>query len=266
MPIAAYEEVLVALGLTEGATANEAALTQLVHQPAEQAVKDYIGYDPVYAERTEYYTPRDAGPAWEVHDIEHEWIDRVTPDQVWWGHRRADKICVRHLPVISVTEIREDSWARAGQTDDAFPTSSILTSGRGYWIDLDSDGFCRSGFIYRDCGWNMWGKSIKITYGAGYSANQFMTIASPLKLAVLMTAVVMFRQFILNQKIGSGADGEFIAGNVILERLDEYEVRFSDGAGKGDASGTFGFDPGTIPDSAAMLCEPYVNFCRKITL
>lgn len=266
--IASDTDLAVALGINTNATTNETALLGLIHGPAEQAVKDYIGYDPIQATRIEFYTPRDQmGPAWDVWYAEGEWIDRVTPAKVHWlWPDRADKICTRHLPIRSITEIREDSGAKAGQESGSFPASTVLTSGTDFWVDFDESGLCRSGFIYRESGWATWGRSIKVTGVYGYTANEFNTIASPIKLAVIQTAIVMFRQIVLNQKIGGSgaAGGGFVAGQVLEEELDQYRVKFSDGTGSGKAGAGFSFDPGIPPEAAMSMLDPFVNFCRKM--
>ena len=265
--ICSYTELAAALGINTNASTNEEAVLTMVHGAAEQAVSDYLGYSPVQATHVEFYTPRDMmGPAWDVWGSEEEWIDHVSATKVHWlWPDRVDKICLRHLPVRSITEVREDSGAKAGQESGSFPASTVLTAGEDYWLDLDESGLCRSGFLHRESGWATWQRSIKVTSVCGYTSNEFQTIAAPIKMAVILTAIVLFRQIILHQKVGgSGASGGgFAAGNVIHERLGDYEVRFGPSDEAGRAGGGMGFEPGVPPDAAMQMLDAFVHWCRK---
>ena len=114
MSIASFTEVLTALGIFDTATAQQEALARLVHLPCEQAVKDYIAYDPEQATRVEFYPTRsDLGGDSEVHDDGGEVISHVDFDHVHWALARdipfSDTLCLKHIPIRSISSIYEDT-------------------------------------------------------------------------------------------------------------------------------------------------------------
>lgn len=255
------EQIRSALGLTLAETNNESRLVNLVHAPAENAVKTYLGYSPVQATRTEYYPPvEDLGDDWPIHGYRDLWeSDGVRAFRVDSGRRSRDPLIIHHLPIRSITEIHEDKGARGDSLGTDFPAQSLLTPGTDYFFDIDRTGLGLTGIIWRAAGsWSRLPRTIRVQYLAGYAANEFQGLddidASAIRQAVLLTAVKMFKGLVLNQK---GAAG-FLAGPLKSEKLGDYSYTIGDAGLKN--FGSFGFDGGMPPEEAMELLEPFVHF------
>lgn len=264
--IASLNEVLTVLGIFGTATAQQLALAQLVHPAAEAACKDILLYDPVQQTHTEFYFPHsELGGPDDVHTNASEYITDVTATKViWLGKRNPERLCLKNIPVRSITEIREDYDGQAGQGSGTFPSSSILTANTDYYLDLDSSGMCRSGFVYRgNSAWPITERAVKVTYVAGYTAQEFMTIASPIKMAVLFTVVRTYKAFAA-QAAGAGLGGGGPGGALISETLDAYSYTIGDGDDPSNLAG-FGINPvAAVPDNAQELLMPYIHYGRDL--
>lgn len=114
-----------------------------------------------------------------------------------------NQLVLRRRPVTAIASIYVDDSAYFGFASGAFGSSTLLTAGEDYALDIQSSAFSRSGIVYRiGAYWNgasnrigtelVGGEgpglgNIKITYTAGYS-----TTPDDLKLAgILMARVIM---------------------------------------------------------------------------
>lgn len=274
LSIASFQEILVALGLsdlTQLSTGNE-ALAKLVHGPAEGAVKDYIGYNPIQAVRTEFYPTRDELAGSMLHGHTEFGYATVSPlshsTRAEIGNWRTDgleahKLLLRSIPIRSITSVHEDREGRSGQGSNKFPASTLLTPDEDYYIDLDENEHGRSGFlIRRGRSWPCDIRSVRVIYTAGYSPLEFMGFgdvdASPIKHAVILTAVRLFVQ--LKSHAGSPSGG-FGAGPVKQEKLGDYAYAMGLSADEGGL-GSFTLNPGQLPDAAKEMLGPYIHFGR----
>ena len=261
MSICSLTEVLTALGIHGTATAQQEALARHVHYQGEQLVKEVISYDPEQASYTELLPTReDLGGNWEEHGNGlEEVISRSTSSRVWFEHWRevphSNALVMKHLPIRSILTIHEDD-------DRAFGATTLIPAA-DYRADFDESGFCRSGIIIRENGsWNAYERTIKVSATCGYTSNEFMTIASPIKAACLMTIVKLFKMFLLQ---GANSSGGFTAGQLLSEQLDAYRYTLSDG-GPTDLS-SFGIEPVDLPPEAALrMLEPFIHWARHIII
>jgi hypothetical protein len=138
------------------------AVIQSVLDGAERAVVVFLGYDPSSAAATEYYS----GDGSEF-------------------------IVLRRKPVTTVTSVYADAGGRYGQSDDPFPSTSLLTEGTDYSVRID--GGTQTGILVRHgafwpyahrrpirrLGWEVSPEfgSVKVTYTAGYTPAQLADIA-----------------------------------------------------------------------------------------
>lgn len=114
-----------------------------------------------------------------------------------------NQLVLRRRPVTAVASVYVDDSAYFGFASGAFGSSTLLTAGTDYALDIQSSSFSRSGILYRING--VWDGAnyragnelvggdgpglgnIKVTYTAGYS-----TTPSDLKLAgILLARVIM---------------------------------------------------------------------------
>jgi len=237
----------------------------MIHGPAENAVKKYLGYSPVQATRTEFYPPvEDLGDSWPVPGHRQIWDSNGTRAfRVDSGRRSRDPLLVKHLPIRTITEIREDRAAAGGFVGTDFGASSVLVEGSDYFISLERASFCPTGIIWRYAGsWSRLPQTIRVQYVAGYTDHEFQGLndidASAIRQAVLLTAIKMFKDLRLNQ---SGAAG-FTAGPFVAERLGDYNYRLGETAARN--FGSFGFDGGMPPEEAMELLEPFVHFGQHV--
>ena len=259
MPICTRAEVETWLGITTTITEGERGLLNMLLPSAEAAVKKYIGYDPVQATRTEYYP---LGP-FRHSDDEAETIDVQGGVAVFQGTRYDDNILIlNHLPVRSITTLYEDRDARAGQGSNPFPAGSLLTAGTQYYLDLTASGISKSGFVYRvGSGWPNVPGSVKITYVAGYSAQELAgqstdgPDASDLKMATVLTVA---KAFATAKTIQAGSSGSPF-GVLASENLGDYGYSVD----AMSASRLFGMlDP--IPQEAKTILHKYMHYGKMV--
>jgi hypothetical protein len=139
--------VLTHLGLTEGVDDVQIALAEMITKQGEAAVKRYLGYDPTYATGIIEYHPRVGRPD-----------NRTLADQYGISWRGAASVAgpevieLGRLPVRSITEVRVDRDGAFGQKSGGFPSTSVLTSGDEYMLDIDYGTYSQTGFLRRQDG------------------------------------------------------------------------------------------------------------------
>ena len=142
-------EVLLELGLSDSATEEERAVVITSLKRAEGAVRRFLGYDPVKAERTEYYPQRRIGSqrrggSWEVEG------DQAVYRQL--SEDATNLLQLKHIPVRSITSLRIDYSGRSGTADGSFGTDTEKTQGSDYWTNIDAvdsegEGVCLDGLL-----------------------------------------------------------------------------------------------------------------------
>ncbi len=165
-------DVLLALGLSAGASVEERAMVALCVPFAVGAVKKYLRYDPALAERTEYYPNLDlrAGAReviWEVNDTEayaRELSEAST-----------NELQVRHLPIRSIGSLKIDYDARSGTRSGSFGSETVKVEGVDFWPNYDlkdsaNGRVCNDGIIRSVGRWPSIPGSVEIRYTAGYTS------------------------------------------------------------------------------------------------
>lgn len=157
----------IACGLASSISEEEAAVLRAVHREAERAVREFIGYDPVYGEKTEYY-PLQVPPQFGGRGV---W-DTTGTHAVFESVDGMDALQLRRLPVRSIAEIRVDSDGRFGQKAGSFGASTVWTVGDQYFLETEEEDISRSGIVYAFSAWPITIGSIKVTYTAGLTRDE----------------------------------------------------------------------------------------------
>lgn len=225
MSIVDTSEVLLAMGLTGTVTDKERALALMSATQAEGAVKRFLKYDPVYAERTEYYpqldvtrTSRDV--IWEVTDTK--------AFQRFLTLASANLLQVQHLPLRSVTALYIDYDGRFGAKSGAFASDTQKIEGTDFWpqydsVDSSGNKYSRDGQLKSVGLWPALAGSVKIVYYAGYKAAELRgqdTIidASPIWTTCLDEAVRRMNKILARGKKTLAG----FSGLLTSERLGDY--------------------------------------------
>jgi len=237
MSIVDPSAVLLELGLSSSATAEEEVIVQEAVTRASGAIKRFLRYDPAQRVRTEYYpleSIRGGGgqQIWEANSSE-AYVRRET-------EASSSELQVKHTPVRysdadgnNTIDLRIDYDGRNGARSGSFAAATQKTEGTDFWPnydgnDSDSIQFCSDG-VLRSIGlWPLEPGSVKITYVGGYTDDELAGVdaildASPIVDAVVQEAVLRAKKALLiNSK--NGASG-FIAGPLAGERLGDYSYQ-----------------------------------------
>lgn len=262
--------VLLQLGISDSATANEQSLVASAITWAESAVRRHLRYDPVYRSRVEYYPQMnvDYSPGYAIWEAsENEAYLRQLSSAV------TDELQLRHLPIRSITSLYLDYDGRFGKRSGSFATETLKTEGSDYWprydgVDDDSNPVCRDGIILSTGRWPTTPGSVKITYVAGYTADEFTGNGIALDAASIYESVVFeaarkAKQSLILSK-GSGGSGSastgWSVGTITSERLGDYSYTLgSNGGGSSSSSGAGGLYDG-IRDLSAESLDRLADF------
>lgn len=234
-------------------------------QPAiDAAVSRFLRYDPEQSTRTEFY-PRRGHPfagvgergQWESDGTRAFWISR------YGNTRMSDVIQLRHLAVRGAPTVYEERGALAGQKSGSFASDTQLTSGDQFWLDAsenDGDGtlLSRSGqLIRRGSSWPDELGSIKVTYTAGYSSDEFAgTASSNVDASDIAVAckLLMQKMYMTIKSTGSSSTG-VVAGVKLSERMGDYGY-----STEGNTARQLAGMSSNIIGEIAELLQPYVNY------
>ena len=217
--------VLLQLGLCDSATDEERAVVANEIAAVEGEVRRYLGYDPVRAERTEYYPRQTTGSSrvgiWEANDT-HAFVRELSSEA-------ANGLQLRHIPIRSISTLHLDFDARSGTAPGAFGDDSLKTEGNDFWpnydlIDSDGNKMASDGILRSYGRWPTTPGTVKIVYTAGYSDAELhgeddVVDARPIVNAIASEAVRRVRKMFTSKKT-SGVG--FVAGNLTGERLGDY--------------------------------------------
>jgi len=230
--IATVAEVLADMGLSSPTAAETAVVTACLGRAAA-AVRRYLGYDPAYRSRTEYYPRMDynrglAGQVWESEG------GFAVLRQV--QEASTAELQLQHLPIRSITSLRIDYDGRAGTKTGAFAAETEKTEGTDYWPNYDGVDdagakVCRDGIVRSMGLWPTTAGSVKVVYAAGYTAQEFRgesnTVdALPILETVVAEASRRARQvFLTAKKTGVG----WVSGPLSSENLGDYSYSVDTG-------------------------------------
>ena len=241
-------EARIALGLAASITDADRGLIELLLPMVDGAIKTALHYDPIQKEHIEWY-PR---VRIDLSQSEGTWDSDGT--KAYWQSYSALDDCLQleHLPVRSIGEVKVDYNGGFGQKANTFGNDTIQTAGTDYFQDQIRDGLNMTGHLYSRTGWPAEPGSVKVTYTAGYSNDEFAgrastsIDASPIKHAALITILKAFKSFKANQKQGSAG---FVAGQITSESLGSYSYQI-DGDGAGMLTG---FQVSISPEADELL-------------
>ncbi|MBD3404570.1 MAG: hypothetical protein GF411_00365 [Candidatus Lokiarchaeota archaeon] len=249
-------EVLLSIGLGASATDEERGMVQLGLVQAEAAIRKYIGYDPTFAIRTEYYPIKDVGTNYSLRRFE-------ASESIAYERRVSEaatsQLQLRHIPIRNTTVPRVwiDYDGRFGKRSGAFANSSEKTFGEDFWPQYDSndDDGVSIGYdgIIRSIGlWPTEPGSVKVTYAAGYTSDEFkgaksLVNASSIAGAVVNEAGRYAKRLLVSKKTNAG----WAAGPKIQEKLGDYSYTISTEA----ALSLFSTMSDLLPESKELLNE-----------
>ena len=218
------------------------------------AIRRELGYDPVQRTDTEWYprvettSPSNSSRTWDSNGT----VAYITDTG------RAETLQLHRLPVRAITEIRVDYNGGFGQKASTFGASTVWTEGEDYYQELVRAGLNMTGNVFSMTGWPREPGTVKVTYSAGYSNDEFAGRASsaidagPIKLAAVEGMIATFKEIKINQKQGNAG---FLAGPMTSERLGSYGYSL-DSASAGMISGM----QINLPPKALMLLAPFRHF------
>lgn len=234
--IVADDELIAWLGLS-----SMDGLAKLVQGPAENHVKDFLGWEEIEQQ------------TWTEYHPVHESIV-TTPDPEYVvnsGHSMAVPgqyfqpyvIQLRHMPARSITAFYEDMTGYFGQPAGAFAAPALI-SGQDYYLKTESDGISWTGHLVRRFFWfpGIPG-SMKVQYVSGFTQAELSGRWSVFKTAILMTAADLYLKAKANQL------GHF--SNIASE---------SDGGGVSVAYRNNSLGDVPVPDDVADMLQPYVFY------
>lgn len=231
----------------QDATGQELAMLNLFHRKAERAVKSYCHTELEQATFTEYHPH-------EEHRVQKETyldVDAASQFAAFSTSVGPDILRLRNVPVRSITSVYEYPGACAGQISGGFPASSLLTAGSHYWLDTEQEGISKTGFLRKRVGnWPSIAGSVKVTYVAGYTANELdgnagvgNLDASDIKLAVYFTLAHYWNRIVSQ---AAGLQG----GIKTSESLGDYSYQLGGAITKTEWK---------VPATATDLLQPYVQ-------
>lgn len=274
--VTSNDDVLRQLGLASP-TADEAEIVSSSILFAERAVRRYLHYDPVQRTRTEFYPQLDLNRGGRLGVWEASSTTAYLRDV---SGNYSDELQLRHLPIRSIASIYVDYDGRFGKRSGSFSSETLKTEGTDYWArydgqDDDSNLICRDGIVLTQGTWPSSPGSIKITYTAGYTANDFTGVslrvnAVPIYEAVVFEAARKAKQvFLLSKNSGSSGSGSgsgtgWTAGTIQSEKLGDYSYTLSSSSGgssSGGGAGSGGLYDGAVDLSSESMerLADYVN-------
>lgn len=175
-------EILVYIKQAGSITAADEALLDLIHPLAENRLQNYLRQSLRYQQHIEYLPTGDSRGDTD-YALEDVSFKPAGAGAIIRSNRPGtDYLQLKHLPVTTFgLEVREDLDARAGQNPATqFADSTILTLGEDYFLDADErvmvDGhsvhLSRSGILRRIGAWAVEPRCVKVTYYAGWVAEQ----------------------------------------------------------------------------------------------
>lgn len=205
---------------------SEAAIVEMCISDAEGNVKRFLEYDPAYKSHTEFYPSHDFSRSsrealWEVSET-RAFLRRL-------AEASTVDLQIRHLPIRApIVDLRIDYDGRHGARPGSFPDSSKMIEGTDFWpvydtVDSKGNSVCSDGILKSEGLWPAISGAVKITYNAGYTADELrgrdpVIDASPIWAATMDETVR--RVYKVFKQIRSPRFG--FQGALTSERLGDY--------------------------------------------
>lgn len=219
-------EILIAFGKAgaNALTQDDRLLLDLIHPLVESTVLNYLQIKVESATYTEFLP---IGNPEQDRDDNLADYEKINGRVVFVGSAPGmEFLQLRHAPVQndSVLAVYEDIGAYGGQASGAFdPTTTLLTKGSDYFLDIDQTGVSNTGIIYRIGGvWPREPRTVKVIYTGGRTPAELNgsggSQAGAIKLATLETLVQSYKQFKTLQK----TVGALVSENIGLYSYSTY--------------------------------------------
>lgn len=254
VPIVSNDEVLTYMQAAAGVCVaqNGLALLTMIQPMVEAAVKKLLGYNLASGTYTEYYPESLANGYFDGDDIVSAGYDLVGEVAVprTRSQREFSVIQLCEMPVRTITSVYENpgAWATEG---GSFPSGNLLPA-NAYFLDARKVGFSNTGQLRRISGtWSRLPRTVKITYTAGYSANEINQYFPQAKLAVLITLAKEYISAVMRAKAAQ------MFGPVASVGIEDFSVSFMQNLSGLFGGGTVGLY--TIPPEAVAYLAPYIN-------
>lgn len=182
-------------------TTGEAILLWRIQTYVESAVRSFVRHGVSQNTYVEYQRMFDIGD----HETDYDLFELIG-DKVYsgvGGTQYGEFLQLNNGFVRSVSDVREDYSAEFGQGSGDFGSSTVLTAGIDYKIELDKDGMSRSGRLIRiNRPWSSKPGTIKVTYVAGFTPAELDDQYAHVKLAIL--GEIRDRFNVARSQLGSG--------------------------------------------------------------
>lgn len=265
--IVQLSDLYAELGATSPSS-SEISIIQSALLQAEGAVISHLGYYPVISQRIEFYPQTNyAGRregVWEANQ-NSAYFREISGSQ-------SDELQLIGLPLRASNssgtqeiEIRVDYDGRNGAREGSFGSTTIKQSGVDYFPNytvVDSSGvsICVDGIVRSFGLWPSLAGSVKVTYLAGYTANELLgndTLldASPIRESVIDEATRRVLKKFSRRKRSAGW-----VGPLTSESLGDYSYSV-DSAVNGKLIGT----ESTLLAETVLKLEPFVNLGIRIS-
>lgn len=240
-----------------------APLITTVRNSAENLIKDFVGYNVEFAQYTEYHPAKKLNQRFDGDETSQGFDligGTVLPRATFPTARR--ELVLFQLPVRSIVSIY-DNPAAYNLSPPSWPASSLLPA-NAYFIDSDyvdeitGYAMCMSGIIYRNVGsWGVFPRTVKITYNAGFTADELATRYTMFAEAVKQTCAYAFLSQVAHSKaVGQGG----LMSAVSIEDFSVTFAKMSEGV-IGSLLGN-GVTCASIPATACQLLRDYRNVAR----
>lgn len=264
--IVLLSDLLIDLGISNPSQ-QETQIARNSLLRSEGAVMSHLGYNPAISLRTEYYPQNNyAGHrqgVWEANETSAYF--RETSGSL------SSELQLMGLPLRAsnstggqAIEVRIDYDGRNGTREGSFGVETIKVEGTDFfpnYTSLDSAGVsvCFDGIIRSFGLWPALAGSVKVTYLAGYTANELIGAdslidASPIRESVVDEATRRFHKTYSRMKKRIG-----VVGPMVSESLGDYSYQLDQGT-NAKLIGT----EATLLKETVLKLEPFVNFGIKI--
>jgi hypothetical protein len=215
------------------------------------SVKKFLGYDPVFGRRTEYY------PELPQNNIESDMLiagyearssNRVYP--YGSGDYSRTYLYLRHIPVRNIVSVNENPSAYDNSATPVFGVDTLLADG-DYYVDWKEAGYSYSGYLRRQIGtWTTYPRTIEVVYDAGYTDAEMEDKAPDIKQAVLDATIYNYiRNVARAQAVKTGG----IAASVSIK---DFSVSFDNSQLKA------GSDEYDLPADVMLRLTPYRRYSQ----
>lgn len=244
-------EAVAYLQVAKGFTLPDSAITfvNLVAPMIEGAIKKKCGCNFEQATYIEFLPEENRNLWGDSGALGYELIGGMAMPRVR-GDLSNSLLRLRETPVRSITSIYENlaAWNTAGGD---WPASTLLAA-NSYYLDAPNDGISFTGFVRRNLGaWGGQSRTVKVTYVAGYTAEEINSEFPALKLAILQTIQFnLFRATAFSKATQAG-------GPLASVGIEDFSVSYQ-------AMNAFSQSGVTIPAEAVKAIEPYINYTRFV--